>query len=252
VEVLIGHGDCNIIYEGSVNIPKDEVCDVVYRIITGHGSMLNVNYKQVPQDSHLAENQLGAVRCGDNGIFIGHYASDIELELAEFAHRIYGKYPFDGKYVISDDGSHKKIIICQSHMPEDGYEEIRTFLKKYNHITDVVINPLGTWTGGTDVDSGATNRKLGSDMGEGVTGGGLHGKDCTKADVSMNIECWRKSVSSHSIVTACCGIGDDEVTFVYDNGNRETVKYSEVVESAKNWIFKIGGFEEFAEWGLIR
>jgi len=27
------------------------------------------------------------------------------------------------------------------------------------------INPLGPWTGGPDVDCGATNRKLGSDMG---------------------------------------------------------------------------------------
>lgn len=49
------------------------------------------------------------------------------------------------------------------------------------------INPLGDWTGGTDVDSGATNRKLGSDMGRAVTGGGLHGKDLSKADVSVNI-----------------------------------------------------------------
>ena len=32
------------------------------------------------------------------------------------------------------------------------------------------INPLGEWTGGPDVDCGATNRKLGSDMGDGVTG----------------------------------------------------------------------------------
>ena len=48
---------------------------------------------------------------------------------------------------------------------------------------DAEINPLGDWTGGTDVDSGATNRKLGSDMGDSVTGGGLHGKDLSKADV---------------------------------------------------------------------
>ena len=45
------------------------------------------------------------------------------------------------------------------------------------------INPLGEWTGGPNTDSGATNRKLGSDMGDGVTGGGLHGKDLSKADV---------------------------------------------------------------------
>ena len=49
---------------------------------------------------------------------------------------------------------------------------------------DAEINPLGDWTGGTDVDTGATNRKLGSDMADSVTGGGLHGKDLSKADVS--------------------------------------------------------------------
>ena len=52
---------------------------------------------------------------------------------------------------------------------------------------DATINPLGDWTGGTDVDTGATNRKLGSDMADGVTGGGLHGKDLSKADVSVTI-----------------------------------------------------------------
>ena len=33
------------------------------------------------------------------------------------------------------------------------------------------INPLGDWTGGINVDTGATNRKLGSDMGDSITGG---------------------------------------------------------------------------------
>ena len=45
----------------------------------------------------------------------------------------------------------------------------------------------------TDVDSGATNRKLGSDMADSVTGGGLHGKDLSKADVSANIYAWLKA-----------------------------------------------------------
>ena len=53
---------------------------------------------------------------------------------------------------------------------------------------NVSINPLGDWTGGLNVDTGATNRKLGSDMAQSVQGpGGLHGKDLSKADVSVNI-----------------------------------------------------------------
>ena len=55
------------------------------------------------------------------------------------------------------------------------------------------VNPIGDWSGGTDVDTGATNRKLGSDMADSVTGGGLHGKDLSKADVSVNIYAFLKA-----------------------------------------------------------
>ena len=84
------------------------------------------------------------------------------------------------------------------------------------------INPLGEWTGGINTDSGATNRKLGSDMGDGVTGGGLMGKDLSKADVSVNIVCYLKAVASGQVVTAMCSIGDESVTFRYADGSRRT------------------------------
>ena len=73
------------------------------------------------------------------------------------------------------------------------------------------VNPLGDWTGGTDVDSGATNRKLGSDMADSVTGSGLHGKDLSKADVSANIYAWLKAQEMGKPVELCCAIGDDTV-----------------------------------------
>ena len=56
-----------------------------------------------------------------------------------------------GKYILAND----KLIICQSNAKTEDLQ------KQYKNAT---INPLGDWTGGTDVDSGATNRKLGSDM----------------------------------------------------------------------------------------
>ncbi len=105
------------------------------------------------------------------------------------------------------------------------------------------INPLGDWTGGTDVDTGATNRKLGSDMADSVTGGGLHGKDLSKADVSVNIWAWLKAQETGKPVEACCAIGDDTIG---------KVPFSEMVETARNYIHHIGGFEKFAEWGLVR
>ena len=106
----------------------------------------------------------------------------------------------------------------------------------------VCVNPLGDWTGGTDVDTGATNRKLGSDMGDAVTGGGLHGKDLSKADVSVNIYAHLKAQETGRPVELYCAIGDE-----YVDGK----PYSEIVEIARNYIRERGGFEKFAEWGLI-
>ena len=116
------------------------------------------------------------------------------------------------------------------------------------------INPLGPWTGGIDVDCGCTNRKLGSDMGDGVTGGGLMGKDLSKADVSVNIVCYLKAVASGQVVTAICSIGDENVTFTYADGRRETERFADIVEQARLYILTDcgGSFEKFAEWGLLR
>ena len=68
VEVLIGHGKCHIIAETSEHIEDEEVAAAVHRI---SGQKLVVDYVEVPQDAHLAENQRGHIRCGDNGIFKG-------------------------------------------------------------------------------------------------------------------------------------------------------------------------------------
>ena len=105
------------------------------------------------------------------------------------------------------------------------------------------MNPLGDWTGGTDVDTGATNRKLGSDMGRAVTGGGLHGKDLSKADVSVNIYAHLKAQETGEVQQFCCAIGDTEV---------DGKPYAEIVAIARDYINRLGGFEQFAKWGLIR
>ena len=102
------------------------------------------------------------------------------------------------------------------------------------------INPLGDWTGGTDVDTGATNRKLGSDMADSVTGGGLHGKDLSKADVSVNIYAWLKAQKTREPVEMCCAIGDETV---------DGIPYSEIVETARAYIESVGGFGEVCRVG---
>ena len=100
----------------------------------------------------------------------------------------------------------------------------------------------GDSTSGINVDSGATNRKLGSDMAQSVTGGGLHGKDLSKADVSVNIYAFLKAQKTGKPVELCCAIGDDTI---------DGKPYSEIVEIAREYINSVGGFEKFAEWGLF-
>ena len=175
VEVLIGHGVCHIIAETSVTLDKADVTAAVHRI----AGNLAVDYVEVPQDGRLADNQSDGIRCGDNGIFKGMPVTGEQKKLSQIARDIFSVYPFDGKYIL--DGN--RLILCQSNAETQHLREI---------YPDAEINPLGDWTGGTDVDTGATNRKLGSDMADSVTGGGLHGKDLSKADVSVNIYAFSK------------------------------------------------------------
>ena len=230
VEVLIGHNNCSVIIETSVNYSKKEIRDIVKRITKVDTWKWNI--KIVEQDIHLATNQSKEIRCGDNGIFKGVPLTDNEKKISELARRIYNKYPTDGKYILTDD----KFICCQSNADSDLLEA-----QLQNDEVEVIVNPLGEWTGGTDVDTGATNRKLGSDMAQSVTGGGLHGKDLSKADVSVNIYAFLKAQETGKVVELCCAIGDDTI---------DGKPYSEIVEIAREYINKIGGFEKFAEWGL--
>ena len=228
VEVLIGHGVCHIIAETSVHLFTDDVIAAVHRI----AGNIAVDYVEVPQDRNLAENQSNGIRCGDNGIFKGMPVTEEQLFLSKVARNLYDVFPYDGKHIICGGD----LIICQSNTSE---KEIR---KEFSFDKYVEINPLGDWTGGTNVDTGATNRKLGSDMADFVTGGGLHGKDLSKADVSVNIYAWLLAQKTGKPVELCCAIGDDTV---------DGIPYSEIVETARDFIRQIGGFEKFAEWGLV-
>lgn len=224
VELLLGHGNCHIIIETDVSYKYDDIKNIVERI----GGNLKLDLQIVKQDVHLNNNQKGEIRCGDNGIFKGVPLSKEEIKLSKIARDIYLKYPFDGKYVLD----HDKLIICQSSTKK---EEL---LKDY---PNAIINPLGDWSGGSDVDCGAVNRKLGSDMARSVTGGGLHGKDLSKADVAINIYAFLKAQRENRIVELSCAIGDTII---------DEKKYSEIVDIAKEYIISIGGFEKLAEWGL--
>ena len=192
---------------------------------------MRVDFQCVQQDTHLAGNQKNGIRCGDNGIFKGMPVTNEQIILSVMAREIYARFPYDGKYIIDLAGD--RLIICQSNAATPDIKKL---------YPDAKVNPLGDWTGGTDVDTGATNRKLGSDMADSVTGGGLHGKDLSKADVSVNIYAWIKAQEYGVPVELCCAIGDDTI---------DGRPYSEIVEIAREFIKSLGGFEKFAAWGLV-
>lgn len=234
VEVLLGHGLCTIIVESSVYLNESDVLPIVHRIV---GKDVALKLISVPQDEHLAHNQDDEIRCGDNGIFKGEPLDGEEMELSQLAQEIYEAYPTDGKYILDEKSN--TLIICQSNADS---KELKNWLEeKYPHYT-VIVNPLGDWTGSIDVDSGATNRKLGSDQGRSVTGGGISGKDLSKSDVSVNIYAFLEAQRTGKTQKFFCAIGDTEV-----NG----IPYSEIIKIAKEYIDSIGGFENLSSWGLV-
>lgn len=79
-------------------------------------------------------------------------------------------------------------------------------------------------------------------MAQSVSGGGVQGKDLSKADVSVNIYAFLKAQKTGKPVELFCAIGDTEI---------DGKPYREIVEIARNYITRIGGFEKFSEWGLF-
>ena len=223
VEVLIGHWQAFIIIETSETFTDSEIITIVHRI----AGEVDTKILVVKQDENLSRNQEKGIKAGDNGIFKGAPLSEEDKELSRIARDIYATYGTDGKYVL--DG--EKLVICQSYAKEELNQKFPS----------AIVNPLGYWTGGINADSGATNRKLGSDMGSSITGGGLHGKDLSKADVSVNIYAFLKAQRLSKTVEISCAIGDEYV---------DGIEYRYIVEMARKYINDLGGFEKFAEWGL--
>lgn len=263
VEVLLGHGKCYVMIETSctrAELSCNDVDDIVHRIVGDVEIFVTI----CDQDPELSKNQKDGIKVADNGIFKGVPPTHEQQLLTDIAASIYERHPYDGKYLIAQDKDLEGIYnltVCQSHASNheilstlECFDYDRYFSKgKSSELCKYIINPLGPWTGGIDVDCGCTNRKLGSDMGDGVTGGGLNGKDLSKGDVSINIVCFLKAVQSGQVVTAMCSIGDENVTFQYANGKTETEPFADVVEKARRYIMTdCGGFEKFSEWGLIR
>lgn len=236
-EVLIGHGCCFITGETSIHIPESYAKNIALRIC---GEELDkFEYIEVPQDNCLAANQRHEeIRCGDNGVFAGFPMPDVHNAANIICREIYEKHPYDGKIVLNDE-THE-LTICWSNTTNADIREIEPQATS--------INPIGLWTGGINVDTGITGRKLASDfygIEKPLGGGTMHGKDLSKADCSVNIYCFVLAQATGKEVKAICSIGDKDV-----NVNGEKIPFADIVEVAHQYIDKLGGFEKLAEWGL--
>lgn len=229
VEVLIWHWIITIIVETSVNIPDTIIKNIVNRISWD----LEIKYIEVPQDKELAKNQ-ETIKAWDNWIFKWIPTDEEVKELSYIAHNIYSKFPTDGKYILDKEAG--RLIICQSQATNKQIEDL-----VWNDY-DLVINPLWEWTWWINVDTWATNRKLWSDMWRAVTWWWLHGKDLSKADVSVNIYAHIKAQEENREIDICCAIWDNTIDWK---------KYSEIVEIAKEYIKQKWWFEKFAEWWIV-
>lgn len=224
-------------------------------------SVEDIALKIVKQDSTLNKNARDG-RVGDNGIFKGVPTSDTERTLTNIMYDFYKTFNSDGKGLIVKENylikPYEEEVEINQSMTQGREEELEKIKEEVNSLINrrLTVNPLGNWTGGLNVDSGATNRKLGSDMGRAVTGGGLHFKDLSKADVSVNIVCYLLAQEIKKVVTTTTIIGQHYVVFHINNGDgtfgEKTLEFSDVKEKAREYIKKIGGFEKLAEWGLIR
>ena len=265
VETLIGHTEGLVIIETSEPLRVQDVSDTVRRI----SGIRHCTVRIVPQDPHLARNQEGSPRVGDNGICRGMPVTPEQRELTALIRSLDETFHSDAKAVLTAD----RLIVCQSNASYDEvFQCIQEFVRHNGYGKTIIggmtpaqitINPLGPWTGGLDADSGATNRKLGSDMGDAVTGGGLAGKDLSKADVSCQIVAHMLAQQYHTEVTAAYAIGDEQVTYhIGGHGEHQpdtlpdapdlTLPFADIIERARLFVHtQFGSFEKFAEYGLI-
>lgn len=241
VEVLIGHGNATVIAETSVRL-DDRFVEAAVMRIAGIAPP-DLNFIQVPQDEHLSHNQSKGIRCGDNGVFTAKWNPQYERATV-LAKSLTEHFPFDGKYLF--DFAESAATICQSNAANDDIRQCA----ELGEFKRLFVNPLGEWTGGTDADAGCTNRKLGSDQ-PFCNPNGLHGKDLSKADVSVSIYINALSRESDgAFVKAYCSIGDSEVAVEVEGHEPTKVRFDDIVTFAQGYLKKLGGFEAFAEYGV--
>ena len=60
--------------------------------------------------------------------------------------------------------------------------------------------------------------------------------------MSVNIYAFLRAKKTGKVIELSCAIGDEYV---------DGLPYEEIVDIARDYINAVGGFEKFAEWGLV-
>lgn len=233
IEVLIGHGICDIIAETSVDFSKDFVKKTVERI-TGNNK-IKVFYSQ-SLVSEYSESELENLLTPDGSTFSIMPAGEEEKMLQKLSREIFKRYPSYGKYFC--DKSTQDIMIMQSNCNS---EEFRKQLVSGD--MKITINPFGDWTFDPNFTTGANNATLVSDLGVYTGICSLHGRDICNPDVVLPIFAFLKAKETGKSTFVKCLPGQKTI----DNLN-----YSIIVKAIKEYIINnLGGFEKMAEWGLV-
>lgn len=217
----------NITAYSSVEITVDAVGSIIKRITGNEGIILNLFYTKV--------DNIENIECDTSDIFEAYPTNSEELEVSNISSKLFEMAPFDGRYVL--DESNNKLTVYQSRMRST---PIKSWLKyKYPNL-DIVVNPYGEWIDKNKC--GCSNHRLESDFGHTLTNKHIHGKDCVKTEVCMSIYAWLLAQSTGEPQKFQCNKGDTVV-----NG----IPYEKIIDTSKEFIDMLGGYESLATWGLI-
>ena len=231
VEVLLGHGICDIIAETSVELSKDFLTGVVYRI-TGDPKT-RVFYSAVKVKPYTPE-EIDSLKCPDNAYFSIAPTSSEEQFLGKLAREIGARYPHHGKYAIKN----KNILIAQSNCDSEIFRKQLVSSSDSNFI----INPSGDWNFDNSRATGNINSALHSDLGCFAGTCALHGRDTANPDITIPLYCYLRMKEKKTSVSVACLKGDTTI---------DGLPYGAIVKAIKKFVqSNVGGFEKLAEWGL--
>ena len=233
--VAIYNGVCTIFVSSDVDFSIEGVSKIVERI-AGDDFKTNLEYAKVEGATTLA--------CKSTGVFKGVFPLREELRAVTILRAFYDGKSMgvceykDGKWKLSIkdfDPTVKQNDVDVRNLDIYEIDEVHPYeFKGVANNNDMIV----------------------SDMGLSVCGKGLHGKDLSDPNVTLPIFAWLSCQKYGGRFDISCVEGDTILTHVsypfttkYDKNG---LKFADVVKEVKKFIDSRGGFEKFAEWGLLK